>query len=137
MKSKTKNTTGVELSVPVIETAAIRLTSDETKALIKVHLASGKPVGFSYGNAAVSLVDLGLFEVAKVAGKTRVERTNELWQTISEAAVSRNRPQIETAFRKFDQNRATDEIKQYVLTDAGKQVARGITIKLNAQYAGK
>lgn len=137
MRSVKAKDTIAEQDRPVIEAATIRLTADETKALIKAHLAAGKPVSFGYNGPAVSLIDMGLMQVAKPVGLSREERLNELWDEVNFAVQARGRRRITSAFEKFDRGDSANEIKQYVLTDSGKQIARGITIKLNSQYAGK
>lgn len=114
----------------VFETATIRLSMDETRALVALSVA-GAPTKEVYG--ASLLVNLGLAKKVSMPVPDMSGKIKQHWKA------------AQTCTRNMDLNGASESLRQirnleskiststsagYVLTAQGEQVARGITIRL-------
>lgn len=123
---------------PVIETAPIRLTQDETKLILRITMA-GKPIPACYG--CESLSDMGILRrIAIPEEEVTARRIADCWKRIRAGLAKKNQEAIHQAChdmerltRDRDRNNPSYVVE---LTDLGKQVARGITVRLNGQYGG-
>jgi hypothetical protein len=117
----------------VIETSPIRLTADETRAVMKAATAAPKPIS---DYRCCGLVDLGIMKLIPIESADNTAGRKECWKLIREAAVKQDRDVINEQsrlLRNFDEQERKKE-KGYVLTELGKQVARGVKVSLNSQF---
>lgn len=115
-----------------IETAPIRLTSDETRALMKLSASDGTPIETFH---ACGLVDLGLAaKVETPAVDFKAER-KACWERIQKAAQKEDKRSVEREIENLDgyTNKTTFKKVGFTLTPLGKQIARGVTVRLNGQ----
>lgn len=121
----------------VIDAAPIRLTADETRLVWKLMQSNGTP---QQAYSGCSLVELGLAKKVSIAPKEDfTAKRAEAWVKLATAAKVRDKKQVSSALstiEECDRNSKREE-SGYVLTERGKQVARGLTIRWNTQYAPK
>jgi hypothetical protein len=115
----------------VIETSPVRLTSDETRAVLRCS-QSLKPVRHSYSRDMNSLLELGLVEkVPMETPAARQKRLNSAWASMKVACAAKDSAVAASALKEISEiNRTEDPEMGYVLTEIGKQVARGITVRI-------
>ncbi len=116
----------------VIETSTIRLSADETRLIVRAAANKGKPL---CDYRAGELVALGLLETVKDIPPDRTEEIAGCWKNIENAVKNRSVSELRRAVDRIE--RYANEKKQegYALTPLGHQVARGITVRLNGQFA--
>lgn len=116
----------------VIETSPIRLTTDETRAIMKAATA-GKPIS---DYRCCGLVDLGIMRLVQFEPKDHAMDIKHCWTNIQRASLKEDEHAINTEFHKLHElaEEARNKEKGYVLTDLGKQVARGVKVSLNGQF---
>lgn len=124
----------VKTAEKVIETQTIRLTADETRAIMK---ASLNPKGIS-DYRCCALVDLGLMTLVAVQPVDNTKAVAECWKRIRKHAAEEDRGKINSELQaitdlKYKASQCSKE-KVYVLTDLGKSVARGVAVRLNGQF---
>lgn len=115
-----------------IETAPIKLTADETRAIMKAANASHPIQDYR----CCSLVDLGIMKVVMIEPKDHTQARVKCWHEIRKGAQAEDMPRIERAQRDLNEfaRQTAKKEKGHVLTPLGKQVARGVSVKLNGQY---
>ena len=117
----------------MIEIPLIRLSADETRAIMRAAI-SPRPTNDYYG--CRGLVDLGIMRLVEVKPENHVGARRECWKAIREAATRQDRDAIQSEFsklRSFDEQKRKNK-EGYVLTDLGKQVARGVRVSLSSQW---
>jgi len=115
-----------------IETSPIKLTADETRAIMKAATAS-HPIS---DYRCCGLVDLGIMKVVTIEPKDHTTARKVCWKKIRAAVAQEDTWAISHelhTLNEFDRQEAKKE-KGHVLTPLGKQVARGVAVKLNGQY---
>ena len=125
-----------------IETAPIRLTTEESRIILKVSMA-GKPVdGGHYQYAA--LADLGILRRIEVPEEKDTKlKIDQCWKEATTALRQKNGERLHQAMHDLERitrDRDRNETKVlFELTDLGKQIARGITVRLqpNGKSNGK
>jgi len=122
-----------ETSTKVIDTATIRLTADETRAIMKAATNAPKTIS---DYRCCGLVDLGIMRLVAVEPPNRDADKKECWNAIKIAAAKHDQSAIQKHLNKLDEFSRLERNKErgYVLTDLGKQVARGVKVSLNGQY---
>jgi len=82
------------------------------------------------------LVDLGILKLVVVEPKDFTKEIVGHWKRIRKAASLQDEIGIREGLRQLDniERMTKSKDKGYVLTDLGKQVARGVAVKLNGQY---
>jgi hypothetical protein len=121
---------------PVIETAPIKLSVEETRAIMRVSVA-GKPIPGDYHFGA--LADMGILRRIEVTEEKDTSRKiAECWKRARMAFVLKDGEAVHQAMHdleKLNSDRHREDTKYLVgLTDLGKQVARGIGVRLDGQY---
>lgn len=114
----------------VIEVPTIRLSVDETRAIMRAQQNGKTSIG-SYG--AAGLVDLGIMRKI-VTNKDTPAKRAEAWGKVKVAVAKRDYAAASTALESVLVMNRKDKEFAYELTPLGKQVARGIAVKLSAQY---
>ena len=115
-----------------IEPAPIRLTADETRLLIAASMAT-KPIENYHGD---SLANLGLVKRVPLRDpKEKAVKLKTAWIELAAAARARQFSIVKT---KLDEiaNITHYERPGYIITPLGREVVRGITIRLTKEYAG-
>jgi hypothetical protein len=120
-----------EAIASVIEATPVRLTSDETRTLIK-GMQVGKPFPASYNNSARALADLGLMEEAPMETEIdRRKRLSVLWAKAKSACNLKDREIAKKALSEIEKIESSESAAVgFVLTALGKEVANGISVKL-------
>lgn len=123
---------------PAIETAPIRLTMDETKLLIRAANA-GKPIKLDYQAPGNELADLGVLRRVEVSEeKDTALKVAECWARAKKALAVKDSETVHQAMRdleRLNSDRDRNNTKYlFELTDLGKQIARGITVRMNGRY---
>jgi hypothetical protein len=115
----------------VIETSPVRLTADETRLLLRA-AQSPKPITERYNSTAPALVDIGLFvKVAVETEAARRKRTADAWAKAKLGVTAKDAGTVNNAMRELaavDRNDGPE--MGYVLTAVGKEVARGISVRI-------
>lgn len=115
----------------VIETSTIRLSMDETRTLLRAGM-SKNPIT-AYG--ADYLVGLGMLRQVTIRPDPKPKEVERLWRQALHAVQRRERSSALTQLDKIRQLTEPQEKRGYVLTELGKQVSRGITVRMNRQLA--
>lgn len=126
--TKRKQTESSKDSV-AFEIPAIRLSVDESRAIFKASQASG-PIE-SY--ASRSLVELGIMKAAKITSK-KADNESASWAKLKAAVSAADLPMAKRALDSIYTARAEKGRTGYILTELGKQVARGISVRMAAQF---
>ena len=121
---------------PVIETSPIRLSVDETKLIMRIAVA-GKPLAGDYHSN--SLAELGIFRRVEVTEeKDTARKVADCWARAREGLKFKDGQKVHQAMHdleRLNSDRDRNDTKYlYDLTDLGKQIARGISVRLNGQY---
>lgn len=119
---------------PMIETAPLRLSVDETRILLRI-MAAGKPVQGDYHYAA--LAELGILTRIEVKEeKAHARQVEECWHRAKDALRVRNSEDLHQAMHDLEKLNSDRHREQnsyvYSLSPLGKQIARGISIRMNA-----
>lgn len=117
----------------VIETAPIRLTGDETRVIMKAATNFPKPIS---DYRCCALVDLGLMKKAVFPKPDSAPVIAECWKKIRVSALKSDRTGINSQLQKISEfERATTKKDEgYTLTPLGREVARGVTVRMNSQF---
>lgn len=116
----------------VVETMPVRLTGDETRALMKLSAANGVPTDTYH---ACGLVDLGIAAKVESPAKDYKSEKAACWDSIREAAKNEHSGRLRGALERLDSLSEQSIPKKigFILTPLGKQIARGVTVRLNSQ----
>jgi hypothetical protein len=125
---------------PIIETSPIRLSVDETRILLRV-LVAGKPVKGDHYNYS-GLAEMGILERTEIPEeKETAEKIAECWKEAREGLKMRDVDIVHQAMHTIERLNSDRHREQssylYSLSEFGKQVARGISVRLNGQAAGR
>jgi len=115
-----------------LDIPTIRLTADETRAIMKAASATHPIQDYR----CCGLVDLGIMKIVSIDPKDHTLARVKCWNEIRKGAQNKEISRIENALRdlnEFDRQEKKKE-KGHILTPLGKQVARGVAVKLNGQY---
>jgi len=121
---------------PVLETSTIRLSVDETRTIVK-HMMAGKPLnGSAYHNR--ELVELGILKRIEVPEeKDTAQKIAECWKRTKLGLQRKDSGLVHQAMHdleKLNTDRHREEPRyQYELTAFGRQIARGISVRLSSQ----
>jgi len=120
---------------PVIECSPIRLTVDETKQLLRIATA-GKPVRGDYH--CNSLAEIGILKRIEITEeKDTPRKIQECWNKAKIGFAEKSEPIVHQAMHdieRLERDRDRNEtVVHFDLTPLGKQIARGITVRLNSQ----
>lgn len=128
MKKAEKRTITTENAASVIEHSPVRLTSDETRFLLRMAQSTG-PIEETYNSR--SLMELGLAEEMPMMTEAEKKKRNvEAWNKLRLALTTRELDLARTAVRQIEKSSESNSKTGFVLTDLGKQVARGITVRI-------
>jgi hypothetical protein len=116
----------------VFETSSIRLSADETRLIIRVANSHNKPV-CDYRSSG--LVEMGILKETESPPPDTTSEKAALWKAIKAAAAEENSSKIHSNLLKLSELAKPKASKILTLTPLGKEIARGITVKLNGQYA--
>ena len=116
----------------VIETSPVRLSAEETRLMMKAAIA-GEPIS-TWQNVS-GLADLGLMTKVKMPPKKGLDTVETLWVKAEKAVKLRRRDEAAGALSRIQTLSTARQQDGYILTPLGKEVARGLTVRLNAQYA--
>lgn len=117
----------------VIETSPVKLTADETRMILRA-AQSNKPVKQERwgGSTSVALLELGLLE--SVPMETQAARSGRValaWRALKDAVGRRDAAASRKAIGEIELLERDESLDMgLVLTDLGKQVARGITVRI-------
>lgn len=113
----------------VIETSPVRLTSDETRSLLRA-AQSTRPIASGYNTN--SLVELGLMEKVPIETESaRKKRIADSWAKLKTSCTVKDLEIASSAVRELSALLRTGEPETGVsLTAIGKEVARGITVRI-------
>lgn len=132
MANKHKSAEPTTAVTPAIEVSTIRLTAGETRSIMRA-ASSDVPV-HDYGEGP-GLAAMGIMKRVPVnTEQEKKSKRNECWDRVKKAA---SREDLKALGNGYDElSRLTRDRDQfaYVLTDLGKQIARGVTVRLNSQY---
>jgi hypothetical protein len=130
-----KKTVQVQVPASVIEAGALRLSTDETRLILKALNSPNSPV---LGWGAQSLTGLGIMKaVPKLAAVEVEDRSKKLWSKLQQSVAGKNLGLVSKAVSELEDLKRDAEGHQFVLTALGRQIARKITVKLNSQYLPK
>lgn len=117
----------------IIEMAQIRLSTEETRAIVRAQVA-GKPVaGSPYsGSAHAGLVDLGIMRRVKRDTSKDEQKKAELWERTQTAARQRDMRELKRLISSIESISA-DKSPEFELTALGKQIARGISVRMGSR----
>ena len=122
-----------EAIASVIEVSPIRLSADETRTLMK-GMITGKPLATnSYQNSSArALADLGLMEEIVIETKAdQAKRLSELWAKAKNACTLKDVELARKALGDIEKIQLSDKVPVgFVLTALGKEVARGVSVKM-------
>ncbi len=113
----------------VVEPSVIRLTSDETRALMQIALSAG-PIGCRYGGKGI--VDLGLVKPVRSPQNKKAVLKAEILALRKKLggnykAISRLVAEIQK--KEQDLRYAGKSEQLYALTEAGRSLVKTITIR--------
>jgi hypothetical protein len=116
-----------------IQTEPFRLSAQETRAIWALSQSEKKPCS-TYG--ASNLVELGFAKQVNLPKKDNSHTINEVWKDLQKAVDARSLRVVNIYADKISRllHEENAVIKGYVLTPLGKQVARGIAVKLSSQF---
>ena len=117
----------------MIEAAPIRLSVEETRLVIKATVA-GKPIPGDYRCNA--LAELGIFRRVELSEpKGHARKVAECWERASRYLKGKDGERLHQSMHdleRLNNDRDRNDTKfLFELTDLGKQIARGISVKLN------
>ncbi len=126
-------------SEPVIETSPIRLTVDETRLILR-HATTGKPIHGDYHSNA--LADIGILQRIEVPEeKDTAQKMAECWKRAKEGFAVKDGAKVHQAMHDLERlssDRDHNDTKYlFTLTDLGKQLARGIGVRLNGKQMAR
>jgi len=126
MKTKKEQPTG---NLPLLEIPQIRLSADETRRIMTLSRLN-KPIEM-WGSAGSELMSLGI--VRQCAKQKISQRQLDLmWGRVMAGVKRRNKTATINAIQAIDKAYMQQNKNWYVLTDLGKQLARGISVRLAA-----
>lgn len=112
-----------------LQVSPIRLAADETRLIVKA-ATRGVPVE---GHACSGLADLGIFIEVPTDDKQHKADLSLAWKELVSAAKAQDLESVQDAARRLGQlerQHTSCERKFYQLTPFGKQVARGVTVRM-------
>ena len=117
-----------------IQTEPFRLSAQETRAIWALSQSGEKPCQ-TYG--ASNLVELGLAKQVTSPKKDNSNAIDEAWKGLQIAARDCDFHTLSIWTDKISRLRREEReaTKGYVLTPLGKQVARGVAVKLSSQFS--
>jgi hypothetical protein len=117
-----------------VRTEPFRLSAQETRAIWSLAQSGEKPC-HPYG--ASNLVELGFAKQVNSPKKDNSTAIDEAWKGLQIAARDCDLRGVTTCMAKIDRlHREEKEVsKGYVLTELGKQVARGVAVRLSSQFS--
>lgn len=131
-------TNHVKPSAAIFEPSPVRLTVEETKIIIRLSAAAAPLGGDSYQftNLANGLVDLGIARRVEITEeRDTAARIKECWQRARRSFAEKDSAAVHQAMHDIERissDRDRNSVKfKFELTDVGKQLARGIAVKLN------
>jgi len=122
---------------PGIQTSPIRLTVEETKLVLRASIA-GKPIQDKYPNLGVGLSDMGIFRRIEVSEeKVTAGKIAECWSRARKGLAIKDLDGVHQAMHDLERLSADRDRNNstylYELTALGKNIARGITVRVNGQ----
>jgi len=121
-----------ETPEPVFKPSAITLSAEETRLIVRVANNTGKPLcDYRLG----ALTELGLLKPMTQPPPDHTDEIARCWERIRTAAKQEDLRGVRHNLDVIENLKAQKGKEGYVLTDLGKQVARGIAVRLNGQYA--
>ena len=118
--------TSTNKQVDAFESAPVRLSRGETRCIMQC-----QTTGRSTSYECRGLVELGL--MVKRRDKKSEDIGTQLkkqWLRLQSAADRESRSDVNSAIREMDNITRDAKSEHFVLTDLGKQVARGITVRM-------
>jgi hypothetical protein len=119
---------------PVFQTSPVRLSVDETRLLLRIAVA-GKPVSANYH--AEALADMGILSRTELnQEKDTAKILAECWQRARKGVAAKDQDMVRDAMREIDRivrDRDGDAKYLFGLTDLGRQIVRGVSVRLNSQ----
>ena len=118
----------------VIQTDTFRLSAQETRAIWAMAQAGDKPTNHY---AALSLAELGFAKQVNFPKKDVTSAIEQSWKDLQSAASDKNLRGVTSAASKLEnlQRQEREAVKGYVLTPLGKQIARGVAVRLSSQFS--
>ena len=125
-----------EAVAPAIETSPIRLSVDETRLIMRCATA-GKPIpGDYHANAMAELGILNRIEISEE--KDTAQKIAAIWKRARRALSAKDGEGLHQSMHDLERltsDRDRNNTKYlFTLSDLGKQIARGINVRLNGQY---
>lgn len=113
---------------PLFEVPTIRLSADETRLILRI-AHSDKPVETytTYG-----LDGLGIVRRITLKNEATQKQLDDAWKAVGEAYTKRSEPLLRNSAFRLQQLTSKKARYGYVLTELGKQLARGLSIRLSA-----
>lgn len=117
---------------PLIETTPLRLTADETRLIIRL-VTSGKPINGDFH--AKTLAEIGILQAIPVPEETDTRaKIAECWKRARAGVRLRDLESTHQALHDIERLQSdrdrNDTRYRYILSDLGKQIARGVSIRL-------
>lgn len=119
---------------PMIETSPIRLSVEETRILLRI-MAAGKPVPGDYHYSA--LAELGILTRIEVKEeREHARKVGDCWKRAKAALRVKDGEDLHQAMHDLERLNSDRHREQsaflYGLSPLGKQIARGISVRMNA-----
>ncbi len=126
-----------ETKQELIEVAPVKLTVEESRTLMRCAVA-GKPVKGDYRCAA--LVDLGILREVKILDdKEHPQKVAECWKRARAALNVKDSESLHQAMHDLERLNTDRDRNQttslYELTTVGKQLTRGISVRMQPAAA--
>ena len=114
---------------PLIQAAQIRLSADETRTVLRVLRAEGKPVEV-WGHQGGSLIEIGLMRLVPIPSADIEASVQAGWKKLRAAVISKDLAGAGRAFEMIRSAKQRAEKRGLILTELGKRVAAGLTVRL-------
>ena len=122
-------TTTVQIGDKVLVIPPIRLSVDEARSLLELYVSGNKP---PKPYRADMLVKIGLATETPVKPKATAADEAQAWKALLIAAKAKNLSEVRRLYDSIGNIRYRADRKEctYALTALGREVARGITVKM-------
>lgn len=115
---------------PAFDLAPVRLSADETRTILRLAQANGKPIHTPY---SMALADLGIVRRVVVKAVDNKKEIEEVWGDIARAVRARAIGRVAVGLEKIRKLSKPQREAGVELTDLGKQLARGISVRIASQ----
>lgn len=126
---RTSKITADNSTPPAFEIPPIRLSSEETRTIMRAYQNAGKPIKLYHRDG--ELLELGILkEVPLVSGPAKGVGVSEAWKDMKEAVARRDMRAVEKCQVALEKMIEADRSVGYILTPMGIELARGLTVRV-------